>query len=259
MKIPIYQVDAFADAVFRGNPAAVCPLESWLDDSLLQSIAAENNLSETAFLVPRDEHYEIRWFSPKNEVDLCGHGTLAAAFVIFHYLDIHLSQVDFQTPGDWLTVSRDGALLTMDFPARPPVACEVPDDLVKGLGATPLEVLKSRDYLAVFPSEDIVRALTPDLSLLSRLDAPGIIVTAPGKNADWVSRFFGPREGIPEDPVTGSAHCTLVPYWAPKLRKKEFRALQVSERGGTLYCRDLGERVRIAGEAVMYMEGTIII
>jgi predicted PhzF superfamily epimerase YddE/YHI9 len=254
MKIPIYQVDAFADAVFQGNPAAVCPLETWPEESLMQSIAAENNLSETAFLVPRDEHYELRWFTPKSEVDLCGHATLAAAFVVFHFLDIHLSQVDFKTPGDWVTVRRDGSLLPMDF-----TPCEVPDDLVRGLGAAPVEVLKSRDYLAVFPSEEAVRSLTPDLTLLERLDALGVIVTAPGKSADFVSRFFAPREGIPEDPVTGSAHCTLIPYWAAKLGKKDFRALQVSERGGVLTCEDLGERVRIAGEAVMYMEGIIAV
>ncbi len=259
MNIPIYQVDAFAGEVFGGNPAAVCPLQSWPEDELLQAIAAENNLAETAFLVARGERYELRWFTPQIEIDLCGHATLAAAYVVFHYLNIHLSRVDFETRSGLLGVSRDGAQLAMDFPARPATPCEAPEDLIRGLGVAPLEVYKCRDYLAVLESESQVRELKPDFITLGHLDCLGIIVTAQGENADFVSRFFAPRAGIPEDPVTGSAHCTLVPFWAERLGKNELQALQVSERGGRLSCANLGERVKLAGEAVIYLEGTITV
>ncbi|BCR06784.1 putative isomerase [Desulfuromonas versatilis] len=259
MRIPIYQVDAFAAEVFGGNPAAVCPLVSWPEDQLLQAIAAENNLAETAFLVSRGEQYELRWFTPKVEIDLCGHATLAAAYVVFHYLNIHLPEVRFSTRSGPLVVRREGALLAMDFPARPAVPCSVPDGLVQGLGAAPLALFKARDYLAVFASEAQVRELSPDFRTLARLDCLGVIASAPGESADFVSRFFAPAIGIDEDPVTGSAHCTLIPYWADRLGKKALQALQVSERGGTLFCEDLGERVKIAGEAAIYLEGTITV
>lgn len=257
MQIPIYQVDAFTGELFRGNPAAVCPLTSWPEDALLQAIAAENNLSETAFLVSRGERYEMRWFTPLTEIDLCGHATLAAAHVIFHYLNIHRDRVDFDTGSGPLSVTREGSLLTMDFPARPGESCTAPATLVRGLGAEPQEMYLSRDYMAVFANEDQVRAVTPDFAVLGQLDVTGVIVTAPGDAVDFVSRFFAPREGIDEDPVTGSAHCTLIPYWSRRLGRSQLRARQVSARGGELLCEDLGTRVKISGEAVVYLEGKI--
>jgi PhzF family phenazine biosynthesis protein len=257
MKIPLYQIDAFTSTLFHGNPAAVCPLEAWLQTEQMQAIAAENNLSETAFFVPRADHYELRWFTPKIEIDLAGHPTLATAYVIFQYLRPTLTKINFSTKSGMLTVTRDGSLLTMDFPARPGSPCAIPDDLVQGLGAAPQEVLLARDYLVVYDSEEFVRTLCPDFDRLSKLDCLGIIVTAPGKDADFISRFFAPKAGILEDPVTGSAHCTLVPYWSEKLHKKHLHALQVSERGGELFCENLGERVKIAGYAVTYLEGWI--
>ncbi len=257
MQIPIYQVDAFTNRLFAGNPAAVCLLESWLQDDILQAVAAENNLSETAFLVPGPHHYDLRWFTPKTEVDLCGHATLASAHVIFHCLNSPLSEVAFSTRSGRLTVCRDGARLVMDFPSRPGTPCEAPAGLLQGLGVSPLEVYRSRDYLVVLPSETDVRGVNPDFDTLSGLDALGVIVTAPGDQVDFVSRFFAPGEGIPEDPVTGSAHCTLVPYWAARLEKRRLHALQVSARGGELFCEDRGGRVRIAGNAVVFMVGQI--
>jgi len=257
MQIPIYQVDAFTSELFGGNPAAVCPLASWPEDALLQAIAAENNLSETAFLVPKGERYELRWFTPLTEIDLCGHATLGAAHVVFHYLNIHRDRVEFETGSGPLSVTREGPLLAMDFPARPGKPCRAPAALVRGLGAEPRELYLSRDYMAVFDSEKQVRAIVPDVRALAELEVTGIIVTAPGDESDFVSRFFAPREGIPEDPVTGSSHCTLVPYWARRLDRTTLEARQVSARGGVLHCENLGERVKISGEAVVYLEGTI--
>jgi predicted PhzF superfamily epimerase YddE/YHI9 len=202
MKIPLYQIDAFTGILFHGNPAAVCPLEAWLKTAQMQAIAAENNLSETAFFVPRADHYELRWFTPKIEIDLAGHPTLATAYVIFQYLKPTLTTIHFATKSGILTVTRDGSLLTMDFPSRPGSPCVLPDDLVQGLGAAPQEVLLARDYLVVYDSEEFVRTLHPDFDRLSKLDCLGIIVTAPGKYADFVSRFFAPKAGILEDPVT---------------------------------------------------------
>jgi PhzF family phenazine biosynthesis protein len=259
MKIPIYQVDAFTGAVFRGNPAAVCPLATWPEDELLQAIAAENNLSETAFLVAQDEHFELRWFTPRVEVDLCGHATLAAGYVVFHYLDIHLEQAEFETRSGRLRVRREGSLLAMDFPALGAQPCSAPEELVRALGAAPVDVLRGLDYMAVYDSEAQVRSLRPDFALLGRIDTRGVIVTAPGEKSDFVSRFFAPGVGIPEDPVTGSAHCALVPYWSEKLRKKEMHAFQVSARGGELICENLGDRVKISGEAVIFLEGVITV
>jgi len=257
MKIPIYQVDAFSSQLFHGNPAAVCPLEQWPEDGQLQAIAAENNLSETAFFVGGGGRYELRWFTPITEVDLCGHATLATAFVIFHHIDPKLKSVDFSTQSGILKVDVEGSLLSMTFPARPPAPCPAPDDLIRGLKHRPGEVLASRDCMAVFESEDVVRSLQPSMEHLSKMEYLGIIATAPGKTCDFVSRFFAPRAGVPEDPVTGSAHCTLVPYWSKKLGKNKLRARQISKRGGELFCDDLGETVKIAGYATQYLEGTI--
>jgi len=258
VKIKQYQVDAFASRVFEGNPAAVCPLDGWLDDDLLQAIAQENNLSETAFFVPGEKGFELRWFTPVDEVDLCGHATLATAHVIFEVLGYRGPVIRFETRSGELFVKKLGNRLQMDFPAQPPAACEMPDFLVPGLGgARPVEVLAAADYMAVYESEASIRAIRPDHALLSQLDLRGLIVTAPGDETDFVSRFFAPQLGVPEDPVTGSAHCELAPYWAGKLGKKVLSARQVSRRGGSLTCEVSGGRVLIAGSAVMFMEGEI--
>jgi PhzF family phenazine biosynthesis protein len=257
MQIPIYQVDAFASRVFSGNPAAVCPLEQWLPDDRLQAIAQENNLSETAFFVRNGNRFDLRWMTPVTEVDLCGHATLAAAFVIFHYLDPLRTSIVFDTRSGELEVVRDGDLLSMDFPARPPQPVSAHPDLTRALGGAPLEILAARDYLVVYGSEAEVRNLRPDLQLLAGIDRFAVIVTAPGRHSDFVSRFFAPAQGVPEDPVTGSAHCTLVPYWSGKLGKRGLKAVQVSQRGGELWCEDRGDRVTIAGKAVLYMQGRI--
>ena len=259
MKIPLFQVDAFTAELFKGNPAAVCPLPEWLPDPLLQSIAAENNLSETAFFVRRGSRYELRWFTPAVEVDLCGHATLASAFVIFQRQEPDAEEAVFDTRSGELRVRRQGELLAMDFPARPPSPCAEPPGLAEALGASPREVWRSRDLLAVFDSEAAVRELAPKFDLLRRLDTFAVIVTAPGEQVDFVSRFFAPRAGVDEDPVTGSAHCTLVPYWAGRLAKSELHARQVSHRGGELWCEDHGARVTIKGRCVLYLEGHILL
>jgi PhzF family phenazine biosynthesis protein len=257
MHIPIYQIDAFTSSLFAGNPAAVCPLDRWLDDATLQSIAAENNLSETAFLFRRNGHYDLRWFTPTVEVDLCGHATLASAFVIFTELETTKDVASFETRSGTLVVRRDGDMLTMDFPARPPSDCTPPEALLKALGQSPVAVLASRDYFIVYETEEQVRSLQPNMELLRSLDRQGVIVTAAGNDVDFVSRYFAPAAGIPEDPVTGSAHCTLAPYWSERLGKIRLRALQVSARGGELWCEHRGDRVLIAGQAVKYLHGTI--
>lgn len=257
MKIRQFQVDAFATRVFEGNPAAVCPLDRWLDDGVLQAIAAENNLSETAFFVPTEKGFHLRWFTPVSEVDLCGHATLAAAHVLFDHLGYAGGAIRFETRSGDLTVRKREARLEMNFPACPPAPCEAPASLVQALGRHPVEVLAADDYLAVFEDEAAVRALRPDMGLLSRLGRRGVIVTAPGGDADFVSRFFAPRIGIPEDPVTGSAHCELAPYWAKRLGKNVLAARQVSPRGGRVDCEIAGDRVLLAGSAVTFMEAEI--
>lgn len=257
MRIPIYQIDAFTDEQFKGNPAAVCPLEKWIDNDLMQSIAAENNLAETAFFVKNGKDYELRWFTPKAEIDLCGHATLAAAYVIFTYLDESRMNVKFHTKSGMLEVSKDRELLTMTFPAREGEKCEAPEALIRGLGKKPKETYLARDYLAVFESEQDLLDLELNMEELKKLDAFGVIATAKGNKSDFASRFFAPKAGVDEDPVTGSAHCTLVPYWKKVLNKSEFTALQLSERGGKLYCEDLGDKVKLSGEAVAYLEGYI--
>lgn len=259
MKLPYYEVSAFTTNPFGGNPAGVCPLDAWLSDSVLQSIAANNNLAETAFTVPRGDDFELRWRTPTVEVDLCGHATLAAAFVLFSECGISGNSIRFHSRSGLLTVSRERDLLTLDFPSRPALACIAPKELIRGLGATPNEVLKSRDYLAVFASEAEVRALNPDFAALKALDCLGIIATAPGDDCDFVSRFFAPGAGINEDPVTGSAHCTLIPFWAARLGKTKLFARQVSQRGGELFCEHTGERVKIGGRAALYLRGEILL
>jgi PhzF family phenazine biosynthesis protein len=259
MRISLYQIDAFASRVFAGNPAAVCPLDGWLEDGLMQAIAQENNLSETAFFVPLDQGYHIRWFTPAAEVDLCGHATLASAYTLFTYMDPSRTQVTFKSRSGPLTVSKQGDLLAMDFPSQPPSSCAVPNALTEALAVSPSEVLCSEDYFVVLPSEQDVRRVDPDMGLLRKVDLRGVIITARGKDADFVSRFFAPKYGVDEDPVTGSAHCALIPYWSEKLGRKDLLAHQVSKRGGELLCKDRGGRVVIAGRAVAYMEGTITI
>jgi PhzF family phenazine biosynthesis protein len=259
MKLPIYQIDAFAGAVFGGNPAAVVPLESWLPDATMQAIAAENNLSETAFFVPCGQEYELRWFTPVAEIDLAGHPTLATAWLILNRLAPRRSSVVFHTKiGDRLEVVRDEDRLAMDFPSRPPAPRPL-GDVAAALGAAPAEVLAARDGFAVFRSEAEVRALRPDMARIAAFDVMGMIATAPGSDCDFVSRFFAPKHNIPEDPVTGSAHCTLIPYWAKRLGRSKLFARQVSARGGELFCEDRGARVTIGGRAVLYLEGTIYV
>jgi PhzF family phenazine biosynthesis protein len=259
MKLPIYQVDAFTSRLFGGNPAAVVILEEWLPDRTLQDIAAENNLSETAFVVPRAEPFRLRWFTPRVEVDLCGHATLATAFVLFETGRVRGDVVRFETQSGALAVQRADGLLSMDFPARPasPVACT--NEIRATLGAEPREVHLARDLMVVFDDERDVAALEPNLDGIAALDAFAVIVTAPGREADFVSRFFAPRAGVPEDPVTGSAHSTLIPYWSARLQKKKLRAFQLSKRGGEILCEDRGERVVIGGRAIEYMRGEIIL
>lgn len=260
--LPLYQVDAFTRRRFAGNPAAVCPLEAWLPDTVLQAIAAENNLSETAFFVRRGgDAFDLRWFTPAVEVDLCGHATLASGFVLMTALEPARDRAVFHTRSGPLTVTRDGARFAMDFPSRPPAPVEPPATLAAALGARPSAVFKARDFVALFDDAAQVRALAPDFAALAQLDAFAVIATAPGTGADadvdFVSRFFAPAQGVPEDPVTGSSHCSLTPLWAGRLGRTQLRARQVSARGGELDCRLDGDRVHLAGEAVLVLTGTL--
>ncbi|MBS0032183.1 PhzF family phenazine biosynthesis protein [Chitinophaga sp. 22321] len=261
--IPIYQVDAFTDEIFHGNPAAVCQLAAWLPTDVLQQIAAENFLPETAFFIPTGQsgHYELRWFTPEIEMDLCGHATLATAHVLFNHLGWDMHQLCFHTQSGPLIVSKNNQLLTLDFPSRPPVPATLPPEILKGMGVYPMEVFKARDYILVYQNEDIVRNLRPDRAVLDQinLDPGGIIATAKGEKVDFVSRFFTPQASIFEDPVTGSAHCSLIPFWSGLLDKKEMTALQVSPRTGKLYCEDAGDRVLIGGHCKTYLEGNIFV
>jgi PhzF family phenazine biosynthesis protein len=263
MQLPLYQVDAFTSRRFAGNPAAVCPLERWLPDDVMQAIAAENNLSETAFFVPRGEDFELRWFTPAVEVDLCGHATLATGFVLMTALEPTRRRATFHTRSGPLVVARDGARFAMNFPSQPPRRVEPPAGLAEALGAWPTTVLSALDthLVAVLDRAAQVRALQPDIAAIARLDCFGVSVTAPGTDADadvdFVSRYFAPARGVPEDPVTGSAHCRLVPLWAERLGKTELSARQVSPRGGELVCRLDGDRVHLAGDAVLVLTGTL--
>lgn len=261
MKIPIFQVDAFTSRLFSGNPAAVCLLDTWPDDALLQAIAAENNLSETAFLVKHGNSFDLRWFTPRIEVALCGHATLAAAFVLFFCKALKTDTVRFMTrQSGELIVTRKNDLLVMDFPARPARSETAPAGLAAALGVKPAGIFSSEeDLLVILEHEKSVRQTAPDFAALETIPCRGVIVTAPGEQSDFVSRFFAPRVGIPEDPVTGSAHSVLIPYWSKKLNKTELYAMQVSARSGELFCRHLGDRVAIAGRAVLYLEGTVTI
>jgi predicted PhzF superfamily epimerase YddE/YHI9 len=275
--IPFWHVDAFAGKAFAGNPAGVCIMDQWPAPSVMQAIAAENSMPETAFLVPRAREagggagapagadFDLRWFTPTVEIDLCGHATLAAAHVLMRHRGWTGPTITFSSQSGPLVVEAKGELFVLDFPSRPALPCDPVGTLVKGLGARPMEILGARDYLVVFATEDEVRGLKPDMALLSRIDRMGVIVTAQGgtrgsaEPVDFVSRFFAPGIGIPEDPVTGSAHCTLIPFWARRLRRTSLHALQVSTRGGEIFCQDAGDRVKIGGRAVTYLSGEIVL
>ncbi len=258
MRIPIHQVDAFTERRFAGNPAAVCLLESWIDDATLQAIAAENNLAETAFVVQDHERIELRWFTPTVEIELCGHATLAAAFVLRQTGRVRADLMEFETrEAGRLLVRVDGDLLELDFPARPAVAVAPVLGLSAALGAEVRSLWKARKYLAVLDDESAVLAVKPDFGFIAGLDGDGVIVTAPGREVDFVSRYFAPHAGVPEDPVTGSAHCTLVPFWAERLGKNAMSARQLSARGGSLRCRVAADRVFMAGKCVPYLVGEI--
>jgi PhzF family phenazine biosynthesis protein len=258
-RTPIYQVDAFAARRFEGNPAAVLLLESFPEDAVLQAIAAENNLAETAFLVPEGGDYRLRWFTPATEVPLCGHATLASAAVVMERLEPGRRTVIFHSASGPLAVKRTEAGYVMDFPVRLSEPVAAPPGLAEALGAVPVEVLGNAfNYMALLESELAVRALDPDMAALCRLDRPGVIVTAKGEGSyDFVSRYFAPKKGVPEDPVTGAAHCMLAPCWAPRLGKSEFRAFQASRRGGEVRCRLVGDRVELEGSCVFYLEGAV--
>jgi len=261
MTIPIYQADAFTDKLFGGNPAAICPLTEWLPDDTMQQIAKENNLAETAFFVKNDTGYLLRWFTPEYEIDLCGHATLASAHILFTELAYGGDTIHFDTvKAGTLIVKRDSDKYTMDFPCRQPIPIETPNGLVEALGGPePTAILRSRDYFVVYDTEEEITELSPDMFALSKMDTVGIIVTAPGKNSDFVSRFFAPGAGIPEDPVTGSAHCNLIPYWAKIFGKDKLHAYQLSARKGELWCELKGDRVLMSGKAVTYLKGEILV
>jgi PhzF family phenazine biosynthesis protein len=262
MKLPIYQVDAFSKQLFKGNPAAVIPLENWLSDAQMQQIAMENNLAETAFFIPQGDDFALRWFTPELEIDLCGHATLAAAHVIFSELNYSKNTIKFSTlKAGNLNVSKENNFYTLDFPSRPATPAQLPEGLLSAIGGqkTPIEVLTSRDMMLVYEKEADILALNPDFNALAKIDLLGVIVTAKGDNSDFVSRFFAPSAGVNEDPVTGSAHCNLIPYWANQLQKNKLHAFQLSSRGGELFCELKGDRVLMAGHAITYLKGDIFI
>ncbi len=257
MKYSLYQVDAFASRVFAGNPAAVCPLPAWLPDAVLQAIAEENNLSETAFFVPAGDSYELRWFTPLSEVDLCGHATLASAHVLYRHLGHERETIDFMTRSGTLQVSRAGDDFCLDLPASRPQPVATPPMLTEGLGRLPQRSLAAMDHVAIYESEAEIRALTPDFHRLRQLGLRGVLASAPGDKADFVSRCFFPRLGVDEDPVTGSAHCQLAPYWSERLGRSQLQAEQLSRRGGSLSCRVAGDRVLLTGRTAEYMVAEI--
>jgi len=258
MKIPIYQVDAFTDHLFGGNPAAVCPLESWLADDLMQNIANENNLAETAFFIRENDHFHIRWFTPTVEVDLCGHATLASAHVLYEHLGFTGSEIHFMSRSGWLIVKKEDNFLTLDFPADTIVPANPPAELIRSLGMDPLETYKGKtDWLVILDSQKTVEEHKPDLGIMADIPGRGVIITAAGEKVDFVSRFFGPQSGVPEDPVTGSAHTTLAPFWGKRLCKSELTAIQVSRRRGHLLCRLKDDRVEISGKAQTYLTGEL--
>jgi PhzF family phenazine biosynthesis protein len=259
LKFPLIQIDTFTNQVLSGNPAAVCPLQAWLDERVMQAIAAENNLSETAFFVPLDDGYALRWFTPNVEVGLCGHATLAAGEVVLTDMELGAAEVAFQTKSGILKVARDGDNYVMDFPAQPAAPHDAPEMLLAGLGAAPAEVLAGDDYIAVYNSAAEVAALTPNLDNFMELDRRGVVATAPGSDTatDYVLRFFAPKNAVPEDPVTGNVQTELAPYWAARLGKKRMSVRQLSARGGIMTCEDLGARVSIAGQCVRFLEGNV--
>ena len=257
MKNKIDVVDAFAEEIFKGNQAAVCPLDEWITDETMQKIAMENNLSETAFLKKEEDGYKLRWFTPEYEIDLCGHGTLASAYVIFNYIDRELDVIEFKTMSGILKVSRKNDKITMEFPIREGKRTEISETIIEALGVIPIAAYKSRDLMLVLQDEDDIRYLQPNMEILRSIGVDGVMVTAKGRKVDFVSRFFTPSSVINEDPVTGSAHCTLIPYWSKRLDKSIMVAQQLSKRGGKLYCEMLDDRVLISGSCVVYLEGTI--
>jgi PhzF family phenazine biosynthesis protein len=257
MELSLYQIDAFASRLFEGNPAAVCPLDQWLPDGTMQSIAAENNLSETAFFVPTENGFHIRWFTPTSEVDLCGHATLASAYVLFNILGYERDRIEFDSRSGILAVAKDNEWLVMDFPAQPPVPCDMPKEIMDAFDAAPIECLTSEDYIVVFDRETDIASADPDFLLLEKLDRRGVCITAKSGRYDFVSRFFAPKYGVPEDPVTGSAYTQLAPYWASRIGSKRFSVKQVSSRGGELMCEVVDDRVFIYGKAVTYLKGKI--
>ncbi len=259
MELRLYQIDAFASKPFEGNPAAICPLDDWLPDAVMQSIAAENNLSETAYFVPTNGGYHIRWFTPACEVELCGHATLASAWVIFNILGQQNNEIAFESKSGILTVVRKDDWLELDFPTKIPVECSIPEQILNAFAATPAECLKADDYIVVFDNEAEVVSVKPDIGLLSQLDLRGVAITAKSNDYDFVVRFFAPGHGIDEDPVTGSLFTELIPYWSEKLNKTALTAKQVSARGGEVGCVYAGDRVKISGKAVKYLEGRISI
>jgi predicted PhzF superfamily epimerase YddE/YHI9 len=259
MEYPIYQVDAFTSRRFHGNPAAVVVTKEWLPVETMRAIAAENNLAETAFVVPDAAHFGIRWFTPTVEIDLCGHATLASAHVLFGHGYTKRDPIEFSYVGGLLSVARDGERLALDFPSRPGESIPVTANFTQALGATPRELYMAKAPLAVFETEEEIRALSPNMDAVAKLPGYGLIVTASGRDCDFVSRFFAPQSGVPEDPVTGSAHCTLIPYWSKRLGKTSLHARQLSARGGELWCEDRGGRVKIAGHAAQYLVGTITV
>ena len=258
MILPFYQIDAFSKELFGGNPAGVCPLQAWLPAKVMQKIAAENNLAETAFFVPQDDGFEIKWFTPLVEVDLCGHATLASAHVLFNHLDYNSDTIKFYSKSGTLEVKKNQDKICLDFPADFCDPVDPPDGLIDAIGAEPLLIYKGKtDFMLIYPDEKDITELKPDFSKLGKVDARGIIVSAPGKEVDFVSRFFGPAVGIDEDPVTGSAHTCLIPYWSRALVKTEMTAKQLSERGGELWLKMMGNRVEISGYAKTYLQGEI--
>ncbi len=260
MKIKIYQVDAFCHSLFSGNPAAICPLDSWLDDSLMLQIAEENNLSETAFYVANGATFDLRWFTPASEVDLCGHATLATAHVLFQHEKFSGNQLVFNTRSGQLTVAKEGDQYKMDFPADELVSIETPKVILEALGVQVEATFQGRDdYIAIFASQQIIEQLQPDFKTLLQLNSRGFIATAPGDNCDFVSRCFYPHVGVDEDPVTGSAHTSMTPYWAKRLGKNKLSAQQLSKRGGQVQCELVGNRVLLKGQAKTYMIGEIFL
>jgi len=257
VKLPIYQVDAFANQIFEGNPAAICPLDQWLPDELMQAIALENNLSETAFFVPQGDGFHIRWFTPASEVDLCGHATLASAFLLFDRLGYINDKIKFYSKSGLLIVGRVGQWIEMDFPTQPPTVCDAPDALVRAFSQAPRSCLKAQDYILVFETEEQVRQAKPDMYALRQLDLRGVCITAQAQHYDIICRFFAPKHGIDEDPVTGSAYTQLVPYWAEQLGTTQINARQVSLRGGDVRCQLRGDRVTISGKAILYLQGSL--